>query len=235
MFHVKHTPVPPPPPAAVELFGNRLDVASRYVELLAGPGVERGLLGPREIDRLWERHILNSAVIGELVGLDSTVIDIGSGAGLPGLPLAILRPDLTVTLLEPMLRRATFLSEAVDLLGIPVAVARGRAEEPAIRARLAGVDNVVSRAVASLGKLTEWGLPLLRPGGRMLALKGERAAAEVAESRQEMIGLGAIGIEVVRCGEGWLSVPATVVVAARAERSRPTGKRPARASERRRQ
>lgn len=234
MFHVKHT-APPPPPAAVELFGTRLDVACRYAELLAGPGVERGLLGPREIDRLWERHILNSAVVGELIGSDSSVIDIGSGAGLPGLPLAILRPDLTVTLLEPMLRRATFLSEVVGLLGIPVAVARGRAEEPAIRARLSGADNVVSRAVADLGKLTAWGLPLLRPGGRMLALKGERAAEEVAESRREMAGLGAIGIEVVRCGEGRLSVPATVVVAVRGERLRPAGKRPTRASERRRQ
>ena len=164
MFHVKHT-APPPPPASVELFGTRLDAACRYAELLAGPGVERGLLGPREIDRLWERHILNSVVVGELIGSDSSVIDIGSGAGLPGLPLAILRPDLTVTLLEPMLRRATFLSEVVDLLGIPVAVARGRAEESAIRARLSGADNVVSRAVADLGKLTAWGLPLLRPGG----------------------------------------------------------------------
>jgi 16S rRNA (guanine527-N7)-methyltransferase len=235
LFHVKHTTVPPPPAAAVKLFGSRLDVACRYAELLAGPGVERGLLGPREIDRLWERHILNSAVVGELIGRDSRVIDIGSGAGLPGLPLAILRPDLTVTLLEPMLRRATFLSEAVDLLGIPVAVTRGRAEDPEIRARLSGADSVVSRAVADLGKLTAWGLPLLRPGGRMLALKGERAAEEVAACHREMVGLGAIGIEVVRCGEGRLSVPATVVVAVRGERSRPAGKRSARASERRRQ
>ena len=227
MFNVKHTTVPPPA-AAVELFGSRLDLACRYAELLAGPGVERGLLGPREIDRLWERHILNSAVVGELIGRDSRVIDIGSGAGLPGLPLAILRPDMTVTLLEPMLRRATFLSEAVDLLGIPVAVTRGRAEDPEIRARLSGADSVVSRAVADLGKLTAWGLPLLRPGGQMLALKGERAAEEVAECHREMVGLGAIGIEVVRCGEGRLSVPATVVVAVR-------GKRSARASERRRQ
>ena len=224
---MKHTTVPPPA-AAVELFGSRLDLACRYAELLAGPGVERGLLGPREIDRLWERHILNSAVVGELIGRDSRVIDIGSGAGLPGLPLAILRPDMTVTLLEPMLRRATFLSEAVDLLGIPVAVTHGRAEDPEIRARLSGADSVVSRAVADLGKLTAWGLPLLRPGGQMLALKGERAAEEVAECHREMVGLGAIGIEVVRCGEGRLSVPATVVVAVR-------GKRSARASERRRQ
>ena len=224
---MKHTTVPPPA-AAVELFGSRLDLACRYAELLAGPGVERGLLGPREIDRLWERHILNSAVVGELIGRDSRVIDIGSGAGLPGLPLAILRPDMTVTLLEPMLRRATFLSEAVDLLGIPVAVTRGRAEDPEIRARLSGADSVVSRAVADLGKLTAWGLPLLRPGGQMLALKGERAAEEVAECHREMVGLGAIGIEVVRCGEGRLSVPATVVVAVR-------GKRSARASQRRRQ
>jgi 16S rRNA (guanine527-N7)-methyltransferase len=235
MFHVKHTKAPPPTPVAVELFGSRLDIACSYAEFLAGPGVERGLLGPREVDRLWERHILNSAVIGELISPDSRVIDIGSGAGLPGLPLAISRPDLVVTLLEPMLRRATFLSEAVRLLGIPVEVVRGRAEEPGIQARLSGADIVVSRAVADLGKLTAWGLPLLRPGGRMLALKGERAALEVTESHQKMIGLGATGVEVVRCGVGRLGAPATVVVAARGERLRSAGKPSAPPPERRRQ
>jgi 16S rRNA (guanine527-N7)-methyltransferase len=198
-----------------------------------GPGVERGLLGPREVDRIWERHILNSAALAELIGPGARVIDIGSGAGLPGVPLAIARPDLRVTLVEPMLRRTEFLSEVVEALGIPVEVIRGRAEEPAIRSSAAGADVVVSRAVADLGTITRWSMPLLRPGGRMLALKGERAAAEAVECGREMAALGAIGVEVVRCGMSLLSPAATVVVAVRAERTASARKRPSRTPERR--
>jgi len=233
MFHVKQPTAPEPPPAALALFGDRLELARLYADLLAGPGVERGLLGPREVDRIWERHILNSAALAELIGPGARVIDIGSGAGLPGVPLAIARPDLRVTLVEPMLRRAEFLTEVVEALGISVEVIRGRAEEPAIRFSAAGADVVVSRAVADLGKLTRWSMPLLRPGGRMLALKGERAAAEVAECGREMAALGAIGLEVVRCGMSLLSPAATVVVAVRAERTAPARKRPSRTPERR--
>ncbi len=105
MFHVKHTAAPPAPTAAEQVFGERLDAARRYADLLAGAGVERGLIGPREVERLWERHVLNSAAVGELIEPGARVVDIGSGAGLPGLPLAIARPDLRVTLVEPMLRR----------------------------------------------------------------------------------------------------------------------------------
>ena len=230
---MKQPTAPEPPPAAFELFGDRLDLARLYADLLAGPGVERGLLGPREVDRIWERHILNSAALAELIGPGARVIDIGSGAGLPGVPLAIARPDLRVTLVEPMLRRTEFLTEVVEALGIPVEVIRGRAEEPAIRSGAAGADVVVSRAVADLGKITRWSMPLLRPGGRMLALKGERAAAEAAECGREMAALGAIGVEVVRCGMGLLSPAATVVVAVRAERTAPARKRPFRTPERR--
>ena len=201
--------------------------------MLAGPGVERGLLGPREVDRIWERHILNSAALAELIGPGARVIDIGSGAGLPGVPLAIARPDLRVTLVEPMLRRTEFLTEVVEALGIPVEVIRGRAEEPAIRSSAAGADVVVSRAVADLGTITRWSMPLLRPGGRMLALKGERAAAEAVECGREMAALGAIGVEVVRCGMSLLSPAATVVVAVRAERTASARKRPSRTPERR--
>lgn len=227
MFHVKHTAAPPAPTAAEQVFGERLDAARRYADLLAGAGVERGLIGPREVERLWERHVLNSAAVGELIEPGARVVDIGSGAGLPGLPLAIARPDLRVTLVEPMLRRSEFLAEAVADLAVEVSVVRGRAEDPAVCAAVGGADAVVSRAVADLVKLTRWSLPLLRPGGRMLALKGERAAAEVTEQRAAMARLGATGVEVVRCGAGYLSPPTTVVVAVRG-----SGRRP-RASERR--
>jgi 16S rRNA (guanine527-N7)-methyltransferase len=233
MFHVKPSTTPAPPPAAAALFGDRLGVAEAYADLLAGPGVERGLLGPREVERIWDRHILNSAAIAELIEPGSCVIDIGSGAGLPGVPLAIARPDLRVTLVEPMLRRTEFLEEAVAILGIPIAVTRGRAEDAEIRGRLAGSDVVVSRAVADLGKLTRWGMPLLRSGGRMLSMKGARAAEEVAGSSSEMAALGAIGVEVVRCGMSLLSPAATVVVAVRAERTASARKRPSRTPERR--
>ena len=230
---MKHAPAGDPPPAASALFGDRLNLAKDYADLLAGPGVERGLLGPREVDRLWERHILNSAVLSELIGSEAWVVDIGSGAGLPGLPLAIARPDLRVTLVEPMLRRMDFLTEAVESLGISVEVIRGRAEDPEVRSRVTGADIVTSRAVADLGKLTRWSMPLLRIGGRMLALKGERADDEVAQSSREMAALGASGVEVVRCGVNLLNPAATVVVAIRGEGKRPVRNRPARASERR--
>ena len=220
MFHVKHA-IAPPPEAAAKVFGNRMPAAQRYAELLAGPGVERGLLGPREVERLWERHILNSAAAGELLEPNESVVDIGSGAGLPGLPLAIARPDLRVTLVEPMLRRTEFLEMVTSELEITVAVVRGRAEDPAVREAVGGADAVTSRAVASLEKLTRWSLPLLRPGGRMLALKGERADSEVAECLAAMTALGATGVRVVRCGVGYLDPPTTVVVASRSGRIPP--------------
>jgi len=230
MFHVKH-PAPDAPEAAAAVFGAGLDVARRYAELLVGQGVERGLIGPREVERIWERHILNSAALAELIEPHARVVDIGSGAGLPGLPLAIARPDLVVTLVEPMLRRTDFLSEAVAALGVTVSVVRGRAEEPAVREALSGTDVAVSRAVADLEKLTRWSFPLLRPDGRMLALKGERAEAEVAECRAAMARLGARSVEVVKCGSGYLSPAATVVAAVRGDQPR-NRSRP-RASERR--
>ena len=220
---MKHADVPSPPAAAAVVFGDRLDLARRYAELLAGPAVERGLIGPREVDRIWDRHILNSVAVAELIEPGARVVDIGSGAGLPGLPIAIARPDLRVTLLEPMLRRTEFLTEAVAELGLAVEVVRGRAEEPAVRTRLADSDVVVSRAVASLDKLTRWSFPLLRTGGRMLAMKGDRAEAEVAEGRPRMVALGAADVEVVRCGESYSSPPVTVVIAVRGERR--TGRR----------
>lgn len=229
---MKHGVAPPPPTAANAVFGDRASLAHRYANLLAGPGVERGLIGPREVERLWDRHILNSAAVAELIEPGARIADIGSGAGLPGLPIAIARPDVHVTLIEPMLRRTEFLAETVAELGLPVEIVRGRAEEPDVRARAGGVDVVVSRAVASLEKLTRWSLPLLRPGGRMLAMKGERADEEVVEGRRGMTSLGATDVRVMRCGESYSDPPVTVVIAVRGERA-PGGKRPTRTSERR--
>jgi 16S rRNA (guanine527-N7)-methyltransferase len=241
MFHVKHvgpcegTVSPPapddaPPEAASAIFGPRLDIAQRYAEMLAGAGVDRGLLGPHEVDRLWERHLLNSAAVSELLDPGDRVVDIGSGAGLPGLPLAIARPDLQLVLLEPLLRRSEFLREVVADLGLPVEVVRGRAEEPRTREQIGERDVAVSRAVAALDKLTKWSMPLLRPGGRMVAIKGERALDEVREHRRVMAASGAVDVRVVKCGANFLCPPATVVLARRGSSSR---HRPARQTNRR--
>jgi len=216
--HVGDAPAPEPPQAATAVFGERLSQARRYAELLAGPGVERGLLGPREVDRIWDRHLLNCAVVGELLDPAERVADIGSGAGLPGIPLAIARPDLRITLVEPLLRRSDFLREAVDELGLgDVEVLRGRAEDRDVRDALGEQDVVVSRAVAGLDKISRWSLPLLRINGRMLAMKGERAAAEIEEHRDVMARLGANDVRVMRCGVNYLTPPATVVMALRGE------------------
>lgn len=227
MFHVKHSEVSAAPGGADTLFGSSLDRAHRYAEILAGAGVERGLIGPREVDRLWERHLLNSAAVAELLEPGAWVADIGSGAGLPGIPLALARPDLHMTLVEPLLRRSEFLSEVVAELAIDVAVVRGRAEEVAVRERVGAMDAVVSRAVASLDKLTKWSMPLLRPEGHMLALKGERADDEIREHRRGMAALGAVDVRVMKCGADYLDPPATVVVARRQVRAghRSTGRR----------
>jgi 16S rRNA (guanine527-N7)-methyltransferase len=215
MFHVKHGDLASPPAAAARVFGDRLEAARVYADRLVGAGVERGLIGPREAERLWERHLLNSAAVGELVPDQATVVDVGSGAGLPGIPLALARPDVRVTLLEAMLRRTEFLREVIDEIGLDVEIVRGRAEERSVRERVGQVDAAVSRAVAPLDKLTRWCLPLLRPGGELLAIKGERATDEVAQHRRVMASLGAIDARVVQCGVEYLDPPATVVVARR--------------------
>jgi 16S rRNA (guanine527-N7)-methyltransferase len=223
MFHVKHVDsrdravaqIPPPPEAAAKIFGGRIGVAERYAELLADRGVEWGLLGPREVERLWDRHLLNCGAVAELFQPGERVADIGSGAGLPGLPLAIAKPGVRVVLVESLLRRAEFLRTVVADLELDVEVVRGRAEDAAVREAVGECDAVVSRAVASLDKLARWSLPLLRPGGRMVAIKGERAYDEVLEHRRVMSRLGATDARVMECGVSYLSPPTTVVVASR--------------------
>lgn len=215
---MKHGEAPTPPATAVGVFGDRLEKAERYAAILAGAGIERGLLGPSEVGRLWERHVMNSAAIGELVDDGERIGDIGSGAGLPGVPLALARPGARVVLIEPLLRRAEFLREVVAELELDVTVVRGRAEDRAVRDEVGELDAVTSRAVAALDKLVKWSMPLLRVDGRMLAMKGDRANDEIVEHRRLLNSLGAVDVRVVKCGVEYLSPPATVVVARRGEK-----------------
>ncbi|PSL55339.1 16S rRNA m(7)G-527 methyltransferase [Saccharothrix carnea] len=204
---------------AKKVFGDHYDKAVAFTALLTEHGVERGLIGPREVDRLWDRHILNSAVVAELLPEGSRVVDVGSGAGLPGIPLAIARPDLELTLLEPMARRVAWLTECVDALGLKVTVLRGRAEEPPVREQLSDSDVVTARAVAPLERLTRWCLPLLRPGGRLVALKGESAAEELERDAEAVRRAGGIRPRVITCGGEVLELPTTVVLVERDEQA----------------
>jgi 16S rRNA (guanine527-N7)-methyltransferase len=198
-----------PPPAALEIFGPVLPIAVRYAGLLIGPGVERGLVGPAEAARVWDRHLLNCAVVADLIPVPCSVVDLGSGAGLPGIVLAMLLPDAEVTLLEPMARRVTFLAECVSELGLANAVVRrGRAQDMA--GQLAA-DVVVARAVAPMDKLAGMAAGLARPGGLVLAIKGAGAAEEVARAQPVLRQLGATEVELVQAGSGKVDPPATVV------------------------
>lgn len=161
---------------AEAVYGDRFDAIAAYEQILATKAIEWGIIGPREADKLWERHILNSAALSSLIGQGLTVMDVGSGAGLPGIPLAILRPDLDVILLEPLLRRHTFLEETVADLGLSaVEVRRGRAED-----QDDVVDVVACRAVAPLDRVVRWTTPLFYPDGILLAMKGSSAGEELA-------------------------------------------------------
>lgn len=179
----------PTPAVAAHLFPDaRLALAERYAALLATDGVVRGLIGPREAPRLWDRHLLNCALLAEAIPSGVTVCDIGSGAGLPGLVLGIARPDLSITLVEPLLRRTTFLDEVVAELGLDhVRVVRGRAEEQHGGERF---DVVTSRAVAPLGRLLGWSMPLVAPTGALVAMKGYSVAEEIAEAAPLLRRLG---------------------------------------------
>jgi 16S rRNA (guanine527-N7)-methyltransferase len=191
------------------IFGSAVAQAERYASLLAGPGVERGLIGPNEIPRIWDRHLFNCAVVADLVPRSSTLLDLGSGAGLPGIVLAMLLPDSQVTLVEAMARRAAFLGECAAELGLAnVEVRRARAEE--LAGKLA-VDVVTARAVASLDRLAVIALGLLKPGGTVLAIKGARATQEVAAAKAVLKRLGVRDVEVLLAGSGKVDPAATVV------------------------
>ena len=199
-----------PPAEASAIFGDALEKACRYAELLATDGVTRGLIGPRETERLWERHLLNCAVVAELLPERGCLVDIGSGAGLPGVVLAMLRPSVAVTLLEPLLRRSAFLEECVAELGLANAtVLRARAEDK-VAARIEA-DVATARAVAPLGRLAGWAAPLLRPGGQLLAIKGQSAAAELEAAEPVLSRLGVRSAEVLQAGHGRV-VSATTIV-----------------------
>jgi 16S rRNA (guanine527-N7)-methyltransferase len=197
-----------PPPGAAAVFGSALGGAEAFARILASRGVEQGLIGPHEVPRLWDRHLLNCAVVAELIdGRPETLVDIGSGAGLPGIVLAMVRPELNVTLLEPMERRCRFLSECLSELGVGNAsVLRGRAEDVVLRA-----DVATARAVAPLDRLAELAIGVVRPGGMVLAIKGQTAADELKKARPVLRRIGARDAEVVRAGHGKV-IPATTVV-----------------------
>lgn len=181
-----------------EVFGSRLPLAQAYHDSLATDGSIRGFIGPREVPRLWERHLLNCAVIGDVMPEGAHVIDVGSGAGLPGIPLAIARPDLDITLIEPLLKRSNYLSEVKELLDLDnVTVIRGRAEEGPVKKAVKGADIVTARAVAPLGKLAKWSLPLVKVGGEMIALKGESVHEELERDAAELKRAGAGKAEVI--------------------------------------
>jgi 16S rRNA (guanine527-N7)-methyltransferase len=211
---------PPIPAAAEAVFGARLPLATRFRDRLAGDAVVRGLIGPRERDRLWERHLLNSAILTDLLPVGVRVVDVGSGAGLPGIPMAIRRPDLQLDLVEPMQRRTEFLCDIVDELGLSasVRVVRGRADDPAVVRQVGSADWVVARAVAPLDRLVRWCLPLLSAHGRLLALKGAAAAKEAAEHEPALRKSGTRVAAVVQLGEGLLRERTWVVTVERCGR-----------------
>ena len=195
--------------AAEAVFGERLPLAERYVQHLATTGIERGLIGPREVPRLWGRHVLNCAVVQEYIAPNVSVADVGSGAGLPGLCLAIARPDLKLTLIEPLERRVIWLNEVVDDLGLEnVTVMRSRAEQ-AVGA--VDADVVTARAVSALVGLLDITLPILRGTGELLALKGRSAAEEITKAKKKLNRYGARETEILTAGGDLLEEPTTVV------------------------
>ena len=190
-----------------ELYGAEFPLINRYVDILASTGVEWGLIGPRETERLWDRHILNSAALSGLIAFDSSVADVGSGAGLPGIPLAVLRSDLQLTLIEPLLRRCTFLTQTIEALGITdrVEVVRSRAED-----HQQSYDVVTARALAPLDRLIGWCNPLRTAEGVILALKGKSAGEEVAAAWRQLAA-ARLQAEVLSVRAFPTAEPATVV------------------------
>ena len=221
-------PAPAAPEAAAGIFGDALPAAERYVARLAGDGVTRGLIGPREVPRLWERHVLNSAAVAEAVPEGARVVDVGSGAGLPGIPLGLARPDLTMTLVEPMARREEFLEQAVAELdqfaqdeqpgGSRWRVVRGRAEDRSVAGSVGTVDVVTARAVAPLPRLVGWCRGLMRPGTQLVALVGARALEELPALLPELAAAGMRDVHARAVGAALGDAATTVVVMTRGAR-----------------
>jgi 16S rRNA (guanine527-N7)-methyltransferase len=205
--------LPAPPAVVSERFPEQAGSLVRYAGWLADAGTVRGLIGPREVPRLWERHLLNSIALAELLPLGARIVDIGTGAGLPGVALAIVRPDLRVDLVESLLRRTTFLSEVVADLDLAdrVRVVRGRAEEAPVRDQVGGADYVTARAVAPLDKLVDLGFPLLARGGSLLAMKGASAEEELASHAAFLRRARAEVRGVIECGVGLVTPPTRVI------------------------
>jgi 16S rRNA (guanine527-N7)-methyltransferase len=217
----RETDAPPSEAVLARLFPDDKGI-HRFVDLLTSAGVERGLVGPREASRIWSRHVLNCAVVQAVLPSGASVVDVGSGAGLPGVVLALARPDLAVTLLEPLLRRATFLTEVVGELGLQrVEVVRARAEELAGRTSF---DVATARAVAPLSRLVPWCLPLCRPGGELVAMKGSGVAEELAAAQQAITRHGGADARIESIGVGVVEPPTTVVRIKSTRQALPSGK-----------
>lgn len=210
--------LPAPPRTAQAVFGARLGKATRYAELLATDGVVRGLIGPREVPRLWVRHLLNSAALAEAVPEGARVVDVGSGAGLPGIPLALARPDVELALVEPMARRVEFLEEVRTALAAPWRVVRGRAEERSVAAAVGRVDVVTARAVAPLPRLAGWCRALMPAGSRLVALVGARTVEELPMLVPGLEAAGMRDVHARAVGAALGEAATTVVVMTRGAR-----------------
>lgn len=203
MFHVEHEP-----DSAAKIFGTGIAKARSYTAALVADGETLGLLGPREYSKIWTRHVLNSAVVAELVPAGAKVADVGSGAGLPGIPMAIAQPEAHFTLIEPMERRSEWLKSQVESLGLSnVSVLRARADEVG-----EVFDIVTARALKPMPQLLEWCVPMTKLGGKVIALKGAKAADEVADAKKLVKKLGIESFDIMFTGEQFLEEPTRVVV-----------------------